>query len=265
MKLSESLRYPLTAAGMFWLVKISEIWTGQSLSEFGILPRSLLGLPGIIVSPFLHGNLEHLISNTPTFVVLGAAILYFYPRIAFQVFWQIWLITGIGVWLFARPAYHIGASGLIYGFAAFIFFSGLLRKDLRSLMLSVSIALLYNGLIYGIFPKGHNASISWESHLIGVVAGLVSAFMYRKMRMDHKLGENTSATDYDFSEAEEGYQEIENEQVRYSYTAAEPAEKEAARADAASVKPSKQENFIDGPTIELPADMVHKMPPPPEQ
>jgi membrane associated rhomboid family serine protease len=107
------------------------------------------------------------------------AVFFIYPRIALQVFVAIYLITGFWVWIAAREVYHIGASGLVYGLAAFLFFSGVFRRDARSTAVALAVVFLYSGMLQGLLP-GSDASISWESHLLGAAAGVFCSFYYRR-------------------------------------------------------------------------------------
>ncbi len=145
---------------------------------FGLYPRSISGLIGIITSPLIHANFTHLFSNTLPVFLLSVGIIYFYPESAYKVIGIIYLSTGLLVWLFARQVYHIGASGLIYGFAAFLFFSGIFKRDNRSIGLSLLVVFLYGGMVWGILPG--QPRISWESHFFGGVSGIVCAFIFRK-------------------------------------------------------------------------------------
>lgn len=144
------------------------------LGMFGILPRSLKGMIGILAAPLLHGSITHLISNTFPIIFLGSTIYIFYDRIAPQVFVQSYFLTNILVWIFGRPFYHIGASGLVYALATFLIFFGMFRRNFRSIIISIIILLVYGGLVYGIFPS--NINISWESHLFGAMTGMGIAF-----------------------------------------------------------------------------------------
>lgn len=161
-----------------WLVKLIEFGTGTSLAYLGLKPGNILGLIGIFTMPFLHGSFAHIISNTLPFLVLSTLIFYFYSQSTKQLFPWLFLATGLWTWLFARPSYHIGASGLLYGMASFIFFSGVLRRDKASIALSFLIIFLYSSLLFGLFPN--EANISWEGHLAGGVAGMVYAYIARK-------------------------------------------------------------------------------------
>ena len=162
---------------LMWLVYFIETQFGISLSVFGILPRELLGLIGIIFGPLLHGSLLHLVSNTLPVLLLGVTLYYFYGNIARDVFLVCYFGTGLLVWLFARTTFHIGASGLIYGIASFLFVSGIVRKELKSIIIAIAVAVIYGGLVYGLLPTF--PGISWESHLFGALVGVVIAIQYR--------------------------------------------------------------------------------------
>jgi membrane associated rhomboid family serine protease len=165
---------------ILWLVKALEIASGSDYAQFGILPRTLRGTIGIITGPMIHGDLIHLLSNTLPFLVLGTLLFYFYHKIAIEIFIWIYIATGFWIWLLARNAYHIGASGLVYGMASFLFFGGIFRRDNQLMTISGIIILLYGGMLYGIFPDFVEHNVSWEAHLTGSVVGLILAFWFRK-------------------------------------------------------------------------------------
>ncbi len=177
-KLIESIFYPLIFLIIIWGIKIVEIVSGINLGVLGIYPRHIAGLPGIIFSPLIHGNLSHLFSNSGPVLVLGSAVFYFYRPVAFRVLILSWIITGIVVWLAGRDAFHIGASGLIYAIASFLFFSGFIRKSIELIAISFIVVFLYGGMLWGIFPL--REGISWETHLIGAIAGFVLAVFYKR-------------------------------------------------------------------------------------
>ena len=133
---------------------------------------------GILSAPLIHASISHILSNTPTLLILSVAVMYFYPSSSLKVFAIIYLLTGTLVWLFAREAYHIGASGIIYGLLSFLFFSGVFRRDNRSIALALLVTFIYGGLVWGILPGAKG--ISWESHLFGGISGIIVSFIYRK-------------------------------------------------------------------------------------
>jgi len=162
---------------ILWLVKSVEWAFSTDFAHFGILPRHLLGTIGIFTSPFIHGDFFHLLSNSFSLMLLIIILFFFYDRIALKALLYVYIFTGLGVWLIAREAYHIGASGVIYGIASFVLFSGLMRKNQSSLALSLVVLLLYGGMFYGVLPT--EGRISWESHLMGLFSGLLVAFFLK--------------------------------------------------------------------------------------
>jgi len=178
-KLFLSLIIPFTVVLLMWLVKISEVLFEADFSSLGIYPLSLRGLPGILLSPFIHSNFDHLINNTLPLFLLSVGLFYFYSEIALKIYGWTWLLTGLLVWLGGREAWHIGASGLVYGLASFLFFSGIIRRYFRLVALSLLIVFLYGEMVWGIFP-GIYKNVSWESHMLGFFSGIVLAIWYRK-------------------------------------------------------------------------------------
>jgi membrane associated rhomboid family serine protease len=171
--------YPLFFVFILWAIKIFEIYYGISLIIFGILPRTFEGLSGIFTAPLIHGDLYHLFSNSLPLIILGIGVFYFYRPVAFKVFFMVYLLSDIAIWLFASgKGYHIGASGLIYGFVSFLFFSGIFRNEKKSMALSLLVVFLYGGLLWGMFPL--QEGVSWEAHFFGAAAGAFAAFTYRK-------------------------------------------------------------------------------------
>lgn len=177
IQLLNSLRVPLFLLLLMWSVKLIETFGQIDFAFLGILPRNVKGLIGIFTSPFIHGDWKHLWSNSISFLMLSWAIFFFYQKIAFRTLLLIALLTGIWVWVSARTSYHIGASGIIYGMASFLFLAGILGKNRRLAALSLLISLFYGGMIWGVLPGEER--ISWESHLSGALAGIVVAFYLR--------------------------------------------------------------------------------------
>lgn len=150
---------------------------GLELARFGIVPRELAGLPGVIAAPLLHGDLAHLLSNMVPLLVGGTLLLYLYPDSSRIVLPAVYLGSGLAVWIFARGSTHIGASGLVYGIVAYIFVGGILRRDRRAWAASVLVAFLYGAMLWGVLPL--KTGVSWETHLAAAVIGVVMAFALR--------------------------------------------------------------------------------------
>ncbi len=207
-----SILYPSLFVLILWVIRLYEKVENVDLVAYGLYPRTTQGLIGIITAPLIHGDAAHLGSNTLPLFILGSVMFYFYRPIAFQVFGWVYFITGFWVWVAARQAYHIGASGLVYGFITFIFFSGVFRRDVKLLSISLFVAFLYGGTAYGILPL--TKSISWESHLMGSLAGFITAYYFRK--------EGPQAHVYDFGDEEENEAvdvTVEEEQEKPTETA----------------------------------------------
>ncbi len=177
---SRFLVVPIRFVLLIWMVFFFEVTFNVRLSFLGIYPRDTFGLVGILFAPLLHGNILHLVSNTFPLLFLSTALFVFYEKISAKVFFHCYFYTGLLVWIFARPALHIGASGLIYGLAFFFIFLGLFRKDFKSILLATVVVLLYGGIFYGLLPNQPN--VSWESHLLGGIVGLLTAWYYKDVR-----------------------------------------------------------------------------------
>ncbi|WP_457609843.1 rhomboid family intramembrane serine protease [Lutibacter sp.] len=168
---------PFLAILAIWIVYYIEIKFGLNFNKYGIYPKTFLGLRGVIFSPFIHSNTTHLFNNSIPLVVMLGCLYYFYNKIATKVLLIGFILTGILTWTFARPAYHIGASGVIYFLVSFIFFSGIFRKYYRLIALSLAVVFLYGSMVWYIFPI--EQKISWEGHLSGFVIGFIIAYIYK--------------------------------------------------------------------------------------
>ncbi len=180
--ISPTLRWALL---LMWIVKLWEVSLGTSWHPWGLYPQDWNSWYGIFTSPFLHGDFSHLFSNSLSLLVLGGLVFSLYPKEAHPL--SIWLILagGIWTWIFARPSYHIGASGVIYGYASYLFFVGILTWQPRQLAITLFMTFAYSGMLAGLVPQG--SGISWEGHLSGCVAGLVySIYYYQNLRKEPK-------------------------------------------------------------------------------
>lgn len=167
--------------------------------QYGNRPRTVRGLIGILTSPLLHSDLEHIWGNTVSFFSLTAFLVFFYRPIAFKVFALIYFFSGALLWLWGGPGNHIGASGVIYGIAAFVFFSGLFRNDTKLLRVSLAVAFLYGSLIWWVLPI--DPHISWEGHLSGAAIGVLLSWTMRTR------GPQAPVYQWELDELEEKYRE----------------------------------------------------------
>ena len=177
---------PMLFVLSLWLVFWYELKFNHNLSHFGIYPRETYGLKGILFSPFLHGDLEHLSNNSIALFILLPILRYFYREQTFAVLLLGILFSGLGTWLLGRPSYHIGASGLIYALVSFIFFKGIFTKYYRLVALSFTIVLLYGGSVWYMFPN-IKEGISWEGHFAGFFVGLALALVLKTPQFKNSI------------------------------------------------------------------------------
>jgi membrane associated rhomboid family serine protease len=185
------LAFLIAIWGTYWFqINISNV------TDWGIYPRTLTGLRGIIFSPFLHGSLEHLYNNSIPLFLLIAAMRFFYRRQALQVIAYGILLSGFITWLIARPAHHIGASSLIYVLVSFIFFKGIRTGYYRLVALSLLIVTLYGGMVWYIFPDV-DQQISWEGHLAGLITGFLFSILYKTPEFKKEIVYDWERPDFD--------------------------------------------------------------------
>lgn len=171
------IKIPIIIVTLMWVTHLYNEYYGGIYNSWGIYPRQIDGLVGVLAAPFLHSGFHHLISNSAPMLVLTTIMIMFYRRVAIPSFFIIYFLTGFMVWLFGNEAYHIGASGVVYGLVAFVFWIGIFRRNTRSIVLSLIIIVLYSGYISGILPD--QPGISWESHLLGGLVGILVAFLFK--------------------------------------------------------------------------------------
>ena len=199
---------PLTFPVIMWMVYFISLSLNLDLSRMGILPRDMIGILGIISGPIVHADFSHLLSNTIPLLILGWTIFFFYSKVSYKTFIVIYVLTGLFVWMFARQVYHIGASGIVYGFVSFLFFSGIFRRDNKSIAIALIVTFLYGGIVWGVLPV--QKGISWESHLFGGIAGLITAFVFRKIDPPKKYDWEEEEDDFDVNDLEVSYDPEKN-------------------------------------------------------
>lgn len=172
------IAYPILFVLLIWIVFWFEIRFGHSFNSFGVYPRTLSGLKGIVFSPFIHSGIEHLYHNSIPLFVLSTALFYFYRPIAWKIVIYGILLSGFLTWCIGRPSNHIGASGLIYVLMSFTLFKGIFAKHFRLIAVSLLVVFLYGSMIWYVFPVKEN--MSWEGHLSGLVVGFLFALIFRK-------------------------------------------------------------------------------------
>ena len=174
-----ALRIALGFVALLWLIALLDWAMDLGPADFGVRPRRLDGLPGILFAPLLHGGFGHLIANSPPLLVLGTAMLYLYPQSSLRVLPAVYFGPGIAVWLFASGSSHVGASGLVYGLVSYIFVAGLIRRDRRAIAASLLVAFMYGALVWGVLPI--EVGVSWETHLAAALIGVALAIALRRL------------------------------------------------------------------------------------
>lgn len=207
-KFFNSLLVPLIFPTILWVIQVITVAFNLDLTWMGVLPRTGSGVLGIFTGPLIHAGFPHLISNTVPLIVLGWIIFFFSPKVAYYSFFLIYLLTDLLVWLFARQVYHIGASGIVYGFLSFLFFSGVFRRDNKSIALALLVTFLYGGVVWGVLPG--QEGISWESHLSGMISGLLAAFLFRKIDPPKRYEWEDEPDDFNVNELEVSYDPEKN-------------------------------------------------------
>lgn len=179
-----SIIWPVVLLVFIWVVYLFNDAYQLHLNDYGIQPRQVIGLIGIISAPFLHGSPMHLFSNSIPLLVSGGFLFFFFPDKSFRILALIWFFSGLGVWLYGKYfSNHIGASGIVYGLVAFLLTSGIIRRNKSMAAVAFILVFLYGSMVWGLFPQWNLdplINISWESHLSGAVTGIVLAFVYRK-------------------------------------------------------------------------------------
>lgn len=195
------LALPLFFVLLLWVVYWLEIRYHFDFVENGILPRTFSGLQGVLFSPFIHADLSHLYNNSLPLLVLLAALQFFYAKQTPMVLLFGILLSGIGTWLIGRESYHIGASGLIYVLFSFIFFKGIFTKYYRLVALSLTVIVVYGGMVWYVFPKVDEV-ISWEGHLAGFISGLLLAIVNKTPEYEYQkvIKYDWEQPDYDASQ-----------------------------------------------------------------
>ena len=178
--LKDRLRPVLVLVAMIWIVEIVNFILGHRLTVWGILPRNLSGLIGIPLAPFLHAGLWHAVSNTIPLIILGALTMTTGSKRFWTVTVGIILLSGALVWLFARGAYHVGASGLVFGYFGALLARAVIERTILSIIVGIVTITLYGGLLWGVLPtRGY---ISFEGHLFGLIAGIAIVWFDRRFR-----------------------------------------------------------------------------------
>ena len=196
-QLLAALKTSIVAVGFLWVLHLFRLFLLQSPSSWGILPRRIDGLVGILTAPLAHSGWGHLANNSVPLVATIFLLTYFYPRIASRAMVLMYVLTGIAVWLFARgegwgadiTISHVGASGVAYALVSFLFFLGVFKRSMQSIVVALVILFYFSGMIAGVLPDEAKLNVSWESHLLGGIVGGFVAWMFRSSVLDYRTPE----------------------------------------------------------------------------
>lgn len=225
---------PFLALLAIWTVYWVEIRFGFNFNKYGLYPRSFKGLTGILLSPFIHSGIEHLFKNSIPLVILSSALAFFYPKNYLKILLYGFLFSGILAWIIARPSYHIGASGVVYFLASFLFFNGIKSKNYRLIALALSVAFVYGSLVWGVLPDQTKENISWEGHLSGLIVGFLLSYFYTSQFVTSELKLNKTKS-VKQTEREKEFMRQFDEHGHFN-----PVEPEEESADEVSIDSSNQ-------------------------
>ena len=175
----QQMRMVMIFMAIIAVIEVVNFFTFRSLVQFGISPRNLLSLPFIFTAPFIHGDLWHFFSNIVPLGVFSFLMLQHGKSRFYIITITCILLTGISVWLLARNATHVGASGLIYSYFGYLLFAGIISREIKLILISIAVGFLYGGMVFGVLPM--NPYVSWESHLFGLLSGIACAFWWGKL------------------------------------------------------------------------------------
>ena len=221
----EIILYPILLILVLWVIYWGEFYSPIDLIHFGIMPRTLSGLSGVFFSPLLHStnDIFHLINNTFPIFILTIALLYYYRKIAFQVFFLSWFLSGILTWMIAKNegSFHIGISSIIYSLVCFLFVGGVLGKQKQLQAVSLLIVFIYGSLVWGVFPM--EEKVSWQGHLGGSITGIALAAYYYEVPTNKKenkkielpIEDKTQVVLHDIGKQ---YQNNSSSVIKYTYT-----------------------------------------------
>ena len=211
-RIAASAIIPLFLLFVMYALEVLETGMDWDFTRLGVYPREQRGVFGIFAHPLVHGSWRHLWANSLPFLFLSWCLFYFYRGIAPVILFLVWVGCGVLTWAIGKPGWHVGASGIIYGLAFFLFFSGLLRKYVPLVAISLLVTFLYGGLVWNMMPQFARPTTSWEGHLSGAVAGTLCAFAFKNEGPQRRdpWGSDDDEEDEEEGDEEEGDDEEEN-------------------------------------------------------
>lgn len=210
-KILIAMTIPLFLLFIMYMIKILETGMDWDFTRLGIYPRTKKGAFGIFSHALIHGSFSHLFANTLPFLFLSWCLFYFYRNIAPIIFIIVWVLGGVFTFAIGKPGWHIGASGIIYSLAFFLFFSGILRKHIPLIAISLLITFLYGGLVWNMFPFFAKPTTSWEGHLSGAITGIICAYLFKNFGPQRPKAFEDEEEDEEIEKLESTVEESESE------------------------------------------------------
>ena len=207
-----ALIFPLFLLFILYVIRFLESGMGWDFTHWGIYPRTLKGLFGIFSHPLVHASWKHLLANSLPLLFLTWCLYYFYRDLGSLILIFVWVVGGLFTFLIGQPGWHIGASGLIYSLAFFLFFSGFIRQHIPLIAVSLLITFVYGGLVWNMFPTFSTENTSWEGHLSGALAGIFAAILFKNkgpQKKDPFKEENEEDDNNDIEEIENNQEDNE--------------------------------------------------------
>lgn len=177
-RLFVSMCIPLFLLFVLYAVKTMEVGMDWDFTHLGVYPLEKKGVFGIFAHPLVHASFRHLAANTLPLFFLSWCLFYFYRDLGALILFFVWVVGGLVTFVIGKPGWHVGASGLIYGLAFFLFFSGVIRRHVPLMAVSLLVTFLYGGLVWDMFPFFVRETVSWEGHLGGAVAGMLASVLF---------------------------------------------------------------------------------------
>lgn len=177
MNLKQGARFAIGLILIIWIIFALDALLPGTFTNWGVIPRHLVGLRGVLFHTLLHADLPHILANSMPLLILTFLLQVTYPRRAVEVLVSVTLLSGMLIWILARPASHLGASSLIYGLSTYLITAGFLSRNPLRVIIAGLVLVFYSGLWIGMLPG--TPHVSWEGHLLGAFSGVLLAWLHR--------------------------------------------------------------------------------------
>lgn len=237
-----ALIFPLFLLFILYVIRFLESGMDWNFTHWGIYPRTLKGVIGIFSHPLVHSSWTHLLANTFPLMFLSWCIFYFYRDLGAVILLFVWIVGGFFTFIIGQPGWHIGASGLIYSLAFFLFFSGFIKRLIPLIAISLLVTFLYGGLVWNMFPTFAAENTSWEGHLSGAMAGIIASVLFRNEGPQRK---NPFEDEEDDENEDENDDEKENQEDDNTYDVSQTPEEDNEQTTTESTKKLERKGTTD--------------------